>query len=146
MTGRDCRFLRGGGRHCLLGNRRSALRLPGIFSLHSADSGTNRNACLIFRDRLGQNQLRPQAKSGGQTGAAIDNGYRNRTAGALAIAAYIEDKLGRSQVLAIDQHEIEAIGIQLLRGGGAIERALTGDRHLFEHGCDSADGLIIGRE
>lgn len=128
---------------------RSAIRLNRIlyriFSLNSADGSTNRNARLIFSNWFGQNQFSAQAKGGRQTSAAIDNSDRHRTAGALAIAAYIEDKLGGGKVLAIDEHEIKAIGIQLLRGRRAIERALTGDRHLFEHGGDSADGLIIGR-
>ena len=145
MTGRWDTFLWSYGRRCILVNRRNALGLQGVFSLHSAEGGANRNAGLIFGNRLGENQLSAQTESRGQAGAAIDNRDRNRTAAALAITAHIENELGGGKVFAIDEHEIEAIGIQLLRGRGAIERALAGDGHLFEHGCDSADGLIIGR-
>jgi hypothetical protein len=116
-----------------------------ILALHSADGGTNRDSRLIFGDRLGQNQLSTQPKSGGQTGAAIHHGNRDRPAGTLPIAAHVENELGGGKVLAIDEHEIEAIGIQFLRGRGAIEGALAGDGHFFEYRCDSADGLIIGR-
>jgi hypothetical protein len=116
-----------------------------IFALYSADGGTNRDSRLIFGNRLGQNQLSTQPKSSGQTGAAIHNGNRDRSPGTLPIAAHVENELGGGKVLAINEHEIEAIGIELLRGRGAIERALAGDGHFFEYRCDIADGLIIGR-
>src|SRR5271166_5308490 len=112
VTGYGSTFLRNCGWHCILMDWRGTLRLQGVFSLHTADGGANRDARLIFCNRFGQNQLSAQTKCGRQAGAAIDNRDWNGAACALAVAADIEDELGGRKVLAIDEHEIEAIGIQ----------------------------------
>ena len=117
-----------------------------FLSPDAAEGGTNGDAGLIFGHRFGENQFGAEAKRGRQTRAAVDDSDRNRAAASLAIAADIENKFGGRKVLAVDEDQIEAIGIQLLRGRGAIQRAVTGDGHLFEHGRDGGDGLIVRRQ
>src|SRR5208283_2625678 len=117
-----------------------------LFFLPAINGAANCAARLVLCDRLGQDQIRSQPERGRQSRAAIDNRDWNRALAASSPPAYVKDELGGGQVLAIDNHEIEIIGIKLLGSGDSIERTLAGHRHLFKNGGNGADRLIIRRQ
>ena len=126
----DCARDRRAGRSRALGRRGKLLVCRDIFS-QTADRGADGASRLILRDRLGQNQFRAQAKSGGQTGAAIDNGDRHRIVAAFSASANVKNQFGCRQIFAIDQHQIEAVRIKFLGSGRSVQGTLASYRHLF---------------
>jgi hypothetical protein len=111
------------GRACRL--RAGALICRNSFS-HTADCGADRAPGLVFRDWLGQNQLCAQAKSRGETGAAIDNRDGDRVVAVFSPAANVKNQLGGRQIFAIDQHQVEALRIELLGSRHSVQGALAG--------------------
>ena len=113
------------GAHCTRWLHGNALVCRGVSS-HPADGGADRTSGLVFRNRLGQDQFRTQAKGSGQPHTAIDNGDGHRVVAVVSFTANVKDQLGRRQIFAIDQNQVEALRIEHLGRGDSVQRPLAG--------------------